>query len=136
MVIVFSLVSYCILKKKLWSSRWGSWCMVKKRKIVRVFPLGKLVYGNSCWGSWFMVTPHWGRGWVKWLWSSRLGSLFLGRSPLGERVGLHDFSLLGGEGGLHDFFLLGERVSEMGMAFPLRKLVSWFLPAGERGWVA
>ena len=65
-----------------------------------------------------------------------LGKLVSWSLPTGERVGLHDFSLLGGEGGLHDFFLLGERVSEMGMAFPLRKLVSWFLPAGGRGWVA
>ena len=75
---------------------------------VMFFPLGGLVlwllllggdgYGLPAGEVGFMVTPCWGRGWVRWLWSSYWGSWFhgtpcwgegglLGYSPLGQRVG-------------------------------------------------
>ena len=81
-----------------------------------------------------MDTPHWGRGWVACLFPAGgeggrngyclpAGEVGFGYSPLGERVGLHDYSSL------------GERVGKMVMVFPLGNLVYGYSPLG-RGWVA
>ena len=64
--------------------------------------------GYSSLGVCFMVTSHWGRGWV--------ASLL----PTGDRKLVLWLLPAGGEGGLH-----GD--------FPLGKLLLWLLPVGEVG---
>ena len=92
----------------LWSSHWGSWfhgtlywgrgwvydySLMEERvgEMVIVFPLGKLVYGYSPLGErvGYMITPHWGREWVKWSWSFPLGKLVSWLLPVGGEDGLH-----------------------------------------------
>ena len=124
MVIVF-LLGKLVLVTPRWGRGWS--CMITPR------------WGRGwvkwlwCfhWGTWFMDTPHWGRGWVACLFPAEgeggrngyclpAGEVGFGYSPLGERVGLHDYSSL------------GERVGKMVMVFPLGNLVYGYSPLGER----